>query len=69
MFDFGSLGLVSVAIDSLGVLSSPIGTVQGNVYGKVSITPVPEPDTYALMLAGLGAMAYLARRRPRQLAL
>ena len=26
-------------------------------------TPVPEPETYALMLAGLGAIAWLGRRR------
>ena len=30
---------------------------------KLTITPVPEPETYALMLAGLGAILMMARRR------
>jgi len=29
------------------------------------ITPVPEPGTYALMLGGLAALAFVARRRRR----
>ncbi|MES3012480.1 MAG: PEP-CTERM sorting domain-containing protein [Pseudomonadota bacterium] len=28
-----------------------------------SITPVPEPETYALLLAGLGVVGFMARRR------
>jgi hypothetical protein len=32
---------------------------------RLEITPVPEPSTYALMLAGLGAVGLLARRRRR----
>jgi hypothetical protein len=28
-----------------------------------SITAVPEPETYAMLLAGLGAMGFVARRR------
>ena len=29
----------------------------------MNLTPIPEPSTYALMLAGLGAVGFLARRR------
>lgn len=29
----------------------------------VNISPIPEPETYALLLAGLGMMGYMARRR------
>lgn len=31
-----------------------------------NLTPVPEPETYPLMLAGLGALSVMARRRRRR---
>jgi hypothetical protein len=33
---------------------------------RLAVAPIPEPETYALMLAGLGALGVAARRRRRQ---
>lgn len=38
-------------------------TATGNLLSQNIMTPVPEPETYALMLAGLSAMGFVARRR------
>jgi len=38
-------------------------TINAFEVGRFTVTPVPEPGTYALMLAGLGVMGYVARRR------
>jgi len=35
----------------------------GDLLSQTIPTAVPEPETYALMLAGLGAMGFVARRR------
>ena len=41
---------------------------QGGGYGNTSVQapPIPEPETYAMMLAGLGLLGFVARRRRQQ---
>lgn len=39
------------------------GASKGFDLDAVSVSAVPEPETYAMMLAGLGVMAWVARRR------
>ena len=46
-------------------IPSAAGTTSGSVG---STTVVPEPDTYAMMLVGLGLLGFIARRRNRNTA-
>ncbi len=35
----------------------------GRISGNLTVTPVPEAETYSMMLMGLGLMGFIARRR------
>jgi len=37
-------------------------------HDHIAAAPVPEPETYAMMLAGLGMLGFVARRRRRKCA-
>jgi len=68
MFDFGGQGMLVIALDAITTLTSSGGKVYGDLYATASmapasITPVPEPASFALMLAGFGVIAFVARRR------
>jgi hypothetical protein len=66
----GKVDRFSVSNDVLGVGSYYL-QVGGNVLstngahfdGNIALSPVPEPETYAMMLAGLGLVGFAARRR------
>jgi hypothetical protein len=47
----------------VAISRSSAGTSTGDL--NFQVTPIPEPETYALMMAGLGALGFVARRRQR----
>jgi len=58
-FTPGSSGSYLLSFANAG--GDNLGAILDNVV--VSTPAIPEPETYALMLAGLGAVGYAARRR------
>ncbi len=61
----GSSGLVSLTaplvLSVFGTSTGPVGSYSGNF----AIAAIPEPETYAMMLAGLGLVGFMVRRRKK----
>lgn len=60
----GSAGLVSGNLYDIVVAGAPMfpGTA-GSYGGNINISPIPEPETYAMLLVGLGLVGFTMRRR------
>ncbi|WP_374278309.1 PEP-CTERM sorting domain-containing protein [Azonexus sp.] len=71
-YDFSTLTLAgqSFSTASLNGMSntSPWSALSNTSVATVSysLAPVPEPESYAMLLAGLGVMGFVARRRQKR---
>ena len=58
------IGFISGTHEGFYVVPSySTNTWNDKTFAVWSVSPVPEPETYAMLLAGLGVMGFIARRR------
>ncbi|NML60924.1 PEP-CTERM sorting domain-containing protein [Massilia sp. RP-1-19] len=67
MNDVWTLSTDNLALGNyyLQVSGAMVSDTSGSFGGAVMLVPVPEPETYGMMLAGLGLVGWMARRRQK----
>ena len=58
--------LATIEFSQFGHITGTVVANEWNGDFQLNVSAVPEPETYAMMLAGLGMMGFMARRRRQQ---
>jgi len=61
-YNFNNVAAGNYVFSTWGTAS---GTYGGTYLASVAVAAVPEPESYAMLLAGLGLLGFVARRRSR----
>ena len=59
----GPIAAGSYQLHITGIMAASISPSPTGESGGIILAAIPEPETYAMMLAGLGLMGFVARRR------
>ncbi|MBB3223168.1 FxDxF family PEP-CTERM protein [Pseudoduganella umbonata] len=63
---FGYVNSTTAAPFALNLAGVVTNAAKANYSGEISVSAVPEPTTYGMLLGGLGIMGFLARRKSKQ---
>jgi len=61
-----SFGMYQAVLTDLAGVFAEEGVALPSGWAVTAVSPVPEPETYAMLLAGLGLLGFAARRRKQK---